>query len=373
MRPAFSSTRQAGAFLLLLLVLLLLPAFMGKPLLPSREQVYSAIPWADGDYPYLDKEFFQERGDIDIAFIGPSHIWMAIDAPYVQAALSKKLGRPAVVRTYGWNWPGYDAMYLITKDLLEHRKVRNLVFYDAYDVVDVRPMPHVLATHLFRFGDDAADLSGLPLYLQASYYFAAILGTPRNLLNLTSPNLPAEMFDLDTNTWIVQQHAASPAVRNGALSKQLGFSFTPPYNHAAFTPYKPVSAAQPSDFCVYSAETRTNFEFSGPPFPPAQMHFAGQFADLARSYNCNLILLHVPVFSERRSPVIHEHLYWPDALHSHITMIGIPPAKLFAGLFDGDLYRLYCDRAHFNQNGQTYFTRLVTPALLSAYEERPEY
>src|SRR5215469_11422980 len=45
MRPAFSSTRQAGAFVLLLLALLLAPALVGKKFLPSREAVYSSIWW----------------------------------------------------------------------------------------------------------------------------------------------------------------------------------------------------------------------------------------------------------------------------------------------------------------------------------------
>jgi hypothetical protein len=38
MRPAFSSTKQAAAFALLLLVLLLSPALAGRKFLPSREQ-----------------------------------------------------------------------------------------------------------------------------------------------------------------------------------------------------------------------------------------------------------------------------------------------------------------------------------------------
>ena len=44
MRPAFSSTRQAGMFALLLLLLLVLP-LLPKSFLPPRRESYSSEPW----------------------------------------------------------------------------------------------------------------------------------------------------------------------------------------------------------------------------------------------------------------------------------------------------------------------------------------
>ena len=64
MRPAFSSTRQAGMFALLLLVLLLLPLAMPKSLLPPRREVYSSLPWGYGGYPYISEQIFDEKGDL---------------------------------------------------------------------------------------------------------------------------------------------------------------------------------------------------------------------------------------------------------------------------------------------------------------------
>src|SRR5215469_2387895 len=126
MRPAFSSTRQAGAFVLLLLALLLAPALVGKKILPSREAIYSSIWWQNDDFPYMDGQIFRERGDMDIVFMGSSHIWAAFDAPYVQEQLWKKLDRPAIVRTFGWGGAGYDEIYFVAQDLLAHRRVRML-------------------------------------------------------------------------------------------------------------------------------------------------------------------------------------------------------------------------------------------------------
>src|SRR5450756_537584 len=367
MRPAFSSTKQAAAFALLLLILILLPLVMGKPLLPPREQIYSSIWWANGAYPYLDQQIFEEKGDIDIAFIGASHIWQGIDTPYVQQQLSDKLGRQAVVRTFGWGGSGYDALYFITQDLLEHRKVRTLVFYDVYDEEDIPHTPHVLAPHWFRFVDIAGALSALSVTVQSSYYFASILGIPRNLLCSISPNLPADLFSLSTNCWVIKQHAINPAARLGALTEMLGFAACLP-DHAPFTEYLPKTPVQPSDVSVYSPEKKSRFEFEGTSLPAAQLHFARKFVELARAHDCQLILLHVPVLSERKSPIIREHFIWPETFHTDIAMVGIPPKTLFSSLTETDVFKLYCDQAHFNKNGQAYFTTLITPALLSLYD-----
>jgi hypothetical protein len=57
MRPAFSSIRQAAAFALLLLILLLSPALAEK-FLPAREEIYSSVWWVWGDFPYMDGQIF---------------------------------------------------------------------------------------------------------------------------------------------------------------------------------------------------------------------------------------------------------------------------------------------------------------------------
>jgi hypothetical protein len=121
MRPAFSSATSAWAFALCLLVLLLLPALASKSWLTTREQAYEIQDWGAGPYPWLHHVIFKEKGDIDMAFVGSSHMFRDIDTPYVQAELSKTLGRPAVVRTIAWGGAGYDALYFITKDFLQNR------------------------------------------------------------------------------------------------------------------------------------------------------------------------------------------------------------------------------------------------------------
>jgi len=365
MRLAFSSTRSAATFALLLLGLLLSPLIVGKGLLPPRREIYSSIWWANGDFPYMEQEIFREQGDIDILFVGASHIWAAFDTPYVQEQLGKRLGRPAVVRTFGWGGPGNDQLYFVTQDLLKNRKVRLLVFDDGYNETDT---PHPLATRLFRLGDNAEALAGLPLSLKMPFYLASIIGMPRNLLSLTRPNLPADLNPEKKNYWEIRSHAPNLAARLGAISAQMGFRPDSLAEPDPFVSYTPPTGIQPSAVCIYDPATRTNFLSSSGTMPPMQLHFLKKFGALAQAHDCKLVLVHIPLFDEKYVTTIHEPVFWPDLQPANVTLIGIPPATLYQGLTEPDVRKLHSDPVHLNQNGQAYFTSLLTPTLLRIYE-----
>src|SRR5438093_370763 len=106
MSPAFSSARQAATFALLLLGLIALPLLVSSSKLPPRSEIYSSIGWRCGPFPFLHHEIFDKKDDIDIAFVGSSHLWSGIDTPFVEKELTRKLGRKAVVVSLGWPWPG---------------------------------------------------------------------------------------------------------------------------------------------------------------------------------------------------------------------------------------------------------------------------
>ena len=50
-----------------------------------------------------------------------------------------------------------------------------------------------------------------------------------------------------------------------------------------------------------------------------------------------------------------------------MTLMGVPPATLLAGISDEDVFKLFYNNAHLNKTGQEYFTRAITPALLQSY------
>lgn len=361
MRPAFSSTRQAAAFALMLLLLLLSPA-LAKKILPPREEIYSSVWWVWGDFPYMDGQIFRQKGGVDIAFMGASHLWAAFDTPTVQEQLSRELARPAVVRTFGWAWPGYGPLYSIARDLMEHRPVRMLVFDDDCGEMDA---PHPLAPRLFRFGEDEEALDGLSALAKADYYYAAIAGAPHNLLALLRTNYPADLNA--PSYWEIHGHALNVPSRLGAIAARENFNS---HGSEPFVAYHPVTGVQPSDVCIYSSRTKNQFAFSSAGLPPMQLYFARKLAALAQAHGCRLVVVHIPTFEERRSPVISMPAFWPDALQAEVTMTGIPPATLFKGLSDEEIRRLYANPTHLNKNGQDYFTALMTPNLLKIYESQ---
>ena len=365
MRPAFATTKQAAAFALLLLLVLLSPALAGKKFLPPREQAYAAQGWGNGPYPYIQQQIFHEKGDIDIVFIGSSHILHCLDARLLQKALSQKLGRPATIRVLGWGGAGYGALYFVTRDLLEHRHVRMLVFYDDHNV-DFR---HLKSHVWFRFADDYSLLAGLPLTEKAYYYFSSLVEMPHNLLCLFRPSLQA---DLDaTNYWEMHYRSTNLAANLGSTTSELGFDARPKADadsSVPFVPYSPTNGVGPAAACIYSAMTETNFAFASNPLPIWEIRFMHLFADLAATNGCQLVLLHIPVLGEVRSPRIEERSFWPEIFGTNLVMLGIPPARMFAGLSDANIRELYFNPTHLNKNGQAYYTSLILPDLLNIYE-----
>jgi hypothetical protein len=358
MAPAFSSTGQAGAFALLLIILLFLPVMAGKSGLPPRESIYTSTPPRIGGYSYLHQQIFEEKEDIDLLFIGSSKEYLGIDTPYVQKKLSEKLGRPAIVRTLGWYWIGFDALYFITQDLLRHRKVHMLVFTDETG----KNGPHEHAERWFRFGENKNDLAGLPPSIQAAYYLESILGMPRNLLGLIQPNLPVSP-SFEKSFWKTSL-TDDPAQRLGSLAVRSELGSLDPY-----VDYQPQTQATAADARVYSPATQNAFQFTRNSMPEVQFYFARKFAALARENGVKLVFLTFPDKEEKLSDQIPETQFWPGLLQADVSLVGIPSAILFGGLSEKEISQLYFSRGHFNRNGQLYFTPLITPALIDLYDD----
>jgi hypothetical protein len=359
MQPAFSSTRQAAAFGALVLAALLSPMLAGKSCIRSRDQIYSSISWGNGPYAYLHNQIFEEKGDIDVAFMGPSSMWYGIDTPYFQKKLSEQLGRPAAARTLCWDWVGADPFYRISKDLMEHRKVHMIVFCDV--TITARDTAHEMAPELFQWPDHAEDLAGLQLRTKTAFYAAAILGMPKNLWGRARSNLPA--IDSEEISWPGYYHMENPFRRLGSLASPL-------IEGRTFVKFTPATHPDASQVCVYSDTTRTNFEFPRFPPNPMQAAFMRKVAQLARDHHVQLVYLYIPRSTEMRNATINPDAFWPDVCQADVPMMGIPPARLFAGLSDDDVLKLYWEYRHLNENGQEYFTSVVTPELVQFYENK---
>ena len=222
----------------------------------------------------------------------------------------------------------------------------------------------------------ARSLPDSPCGSSLTIFLPPFWGLPRNLLELMRPNLPCELSAADIARLEQTYYATNPATRFGSLALQQSFSRSKlvfQAGHPPFAAFTPATEARPADAVVYSAATRDAFQFTGPPMLVSQAHFARKFAALASEKSPRLVMLHMPDLADVSLAAIPERELWPDTLKADITLLGFPPRKFFAGLNAEQTLQLFADPYHLNQNGQQYFTRLITPTLIELFEttDRP--
>ena len=219
---------------------------------------------------------------------------------------------------------------------------------------------HLHSARWFRVGENDEMLDGLQPLTQARFYGGAVLGMPRQLLSMARPNLVEDPLHCRPNFWNTYYRAPNIAENLGSLRARLAVGGV----DAIFSEFDPKGSATPADVRVYSPATRDAFAFTGPRAQPDQLHYVRRLAQLCRERGTRLVFLHTPVLSERGQTVISEIENWPEVLNAPADIVGIPPAKMFAGIADEDVSKLFYEDGHLNQNGQNLFTPLVTPTLI---------
>jgi hypothetical protein len=344
MSPAFSSTQRAAAFSVILLFFLTLPIALRWIGNISREEVYCGISERAGGYDYIRHQIFELSGDVDILYCGNSLLVNATELPYIQGELSRTLGRTASVVLLPQSWQGPDLNYFVTRDLMEHRKVKMLVIA-APAWIQRSNQPHVQLFRVVRYGDHPGALDGLPLPYRLAIYSEFVLGAPRHALDLVRPNL----IDHDLTFGI------RSAPRAGYMGRP--FVFRQPHAPA-------LTAAS----MIYSPDSHQAFRFDGPPLNPYQLHFIRKTAELARQHGALLVILHMPSPAEHGSAFVLERQLMPLVFGENVAYLGVPSARLFQNTPAEEFEDYYVDE-HFNWNGMQLFTRTITPALIHLYEQ----
>jgi hypothetical protein len=354
-RPAFDSTLQLGAFTAILLAALTLPITLSWVGAPSRRAVYEAATTGVGPFPFFKHQIFDEKSDIDLLFIGPSLLWVAIDDNYLEQTLSQRLGRPSKVLTLGTNWRGEDLYYTLLKDISSHRKIKTLVI-TMPTLSQLADEPHSHSFGWLGYGQSPELLGLLPFKSRLQIYAEELLGSPRHLLSLIRPNRP-EPVDPNSPS---EKHLGALLVRQGFRGEKFVESHLAP----------PVI---PTEEMIQQTAPPGTFEFTGPPLGPYQLGVNQALLRLARERKIPVILLHVPLGSERDDTRVKERLNWPEFFgNPALPLVGIPPQRLFPGMKDEQILSYYYDD-HLNLNGNQYFTRAVAPALLRIYEQNTRF
>jgi len=321
---------------------LTLPVTLQLVGLRPKSEVYRGVPLESGKFPLMGRQFFEEKGDIDLLIFGSSVVRYALDSQAVRSALSIRLGRPAAVIVAGAGWAGSDMQYLLLRDLLEHRHVRAILMALPIAQPDSH-FPHILLYRVFRLGDNPGFFDGLSIRERAAVYGEMVLGAPRQALTLLRPNQLGD-GELDPAR-------ADPETRVGYFGEPFVEDHREP-------------PALPPSSVIYSSSTASQFVVENTPFNSYQMHFLTRMAILLREHRVRTIILNVPRDSENGVTVVRERVYWPNVFGPDFTMAGIPPATLFKGVSDREFHRFYLDE-HLNANGRRYYTAAMLPTLLS--------
>ena len=359
MRPVFSSSRQILGFALLLAAVLALPGLIAGLGVLRRVEVPVSPAWQFGPFGWIDSQIRHRTNEVDMVFLGSSRLFVGINPAMVQERLSAQLGRPAEVFTLGWNGTGYDAVHVVARDLLAHRKVRMLVIYD-----DFRPnpsSPHTFNNSAFlwlRPGADSVPVASLPGLERVQLYAGAVLRTPRFLASRPrrSPVPGATAGHPDE------------AVEFPDMAKNLGAQRvrrTVP-GQPPFEPFAPVVPARETDVAILSRDAADSLT-DQPPLPPYQAYWARELAQLCQAHGTRLVALQVPLPEARLETRLHTLNAWPAFADVPVPLVGLPGAQLFGGLSAEEVQRFYYDPIHLNVNGADHFTKFMIPALLQLH------
>ncbi|MBS1800810.1 MAG: hypothetical protein JSS95_13425 [Acidobacteria bacterium] len=348
MFPAIWSNRYAVAMILVIATLLSLPVLMHVVGLPPRDRVYTGIRVETGTGPLDERTIFQEKGPVDILFIGSSLLVRGVDMDYVQQQLSKQLGRPATVRYLALKWQGLDMQYMLMNDFLAHRQAR-LIVMNMPSLALNGDSPHIQAYRWMRWGEFPASTAGLSFSSRVAIYGAEVLGAPRQIVNYIRPN---------------------KRIQDQRLVDRLGSQYeygAVGYYGDKFVPEPRTPPAIPVDSMIAHGSADPNFTFDREALGPYHTEWARRIGALAREKNVPFAIIHIPEDSEQGMKVVPERMDWPQVVGiPSAPVIGIPAATLFRNVPAAEYDNYFYDQ-HFNDNGKEMFTRAITPAILEVY------
>lgn len=352
MDPPFTSNRQALVFAAAVAAFLLLPVALGRSGLIERRHVWAAVPEKWGGFEFIHEQLFEEQAPIDLLVIATSQLYQGLDGPYLQRELSRRLGREVVLVVLPTNYRCEALNYTLLREMLARRTVRAVLWSPPF-ANNGDSLPHLQSYRWYLYGsEDEKALAGLPARYRWSFQAQVTLGAPRHLLSLARPNLMYRSGDYRKNF--------------GTAAAEQGFTRKQPF--VRFTPPAPLLRVEDMIVAPGSAWVR----YAGPPLNAFQRHYIGLLMKTLRERRIPLLSVHVPAWVDRHDTVLKERVLWQQEFDMPLSVIGVPPAQLYAGFSEEEISHFYYNNYdwpnhHLNRNGREYYTRVVAPAIVEAY------
>jgi len=335
-----------------LTLLLLLPVFIDSKLKHNRKRVYEIGPEAAGPLSTITKEIFDKKEEVDIAFIGPSTLWTGINAPVLKEELKTQFGLNLNILVLGSNWRGEDLYYLITRDLLAHRKVK-MIAYQPIQHSTNQSQPHPRSFRWLLLSDVMSIMPKLPLSQSMGLYAGLMLAAPRHLLSLIRDN------QLNSFSWDPNENLGWHAEETNVEGKPL-------------VPWNPKTPPIDAEQMLYHSQAKHSWfshSFDSQTDAPFLAAVNQNLAKVLRERDKPAIMLNLPNYITRHESEVRFKHDWIRHLAIEGEMIGIAPKIMFQGMSEEQIKNLFSDPSHLNVNGSRYFSKLIAPAIAKAYEK----
>jgi hypothetical protein len=339
-------------FLLTLLLLALITSPYWIVQLPgySHKDKWLETMAGAGNYHFFAREIYDRTDDVDILVIGDSIMWCGMDTDLIEKELSRQIGRKAVVLSFAANWRGEDLLYLQTKEILAHRRVKMLMI--NMPVFSEREVPHAAAAYWWVMGEH--DLSGIDYKSWLSLYAVSVWGMPRHFLSFLRPN---EMLQ--------ERHQIRSNTKTGALKEEIGFK-------SVFRrPEKSYSFDISPESVILSPVTEKNYHFTNRLPNRFQSFFLNRIFALAERHDVHVVVSSVPRYSQTRNELAEEITDYAKIYPGFIETATVQPIRIFGRMGREEERRYFYDE-HMNISGAEIYTQAMMPTILSLYAKKSE-
>jgi len=309
----------------------------------ERAHLISTLPATEGNAPFLIRQIYQERESIDVALIGNCTLWWHVYTPELKASLEKALGRKLNVVTFGFNHFGSDLPYLILKDLVQRRTVKNLILA-LPKIEDFNEFPHRAAVHWWMYPHDIDSMGEISLAAHLKLFGVSFFGAPKRLL-LSQNNVPkanpsdaAEHFGFNGQRWdkLVTENELRRAQLESLESQQSQPNLQP---LRGGSPYLPLER----DWTVYYQK----------------------IANLAKQNNIRIVFLDSPHAREFESD--DETVTWGFEKHFPVsTQMIRTPFRSWKDSFPKEISDRLLMGQNFTYLGARLFTAAIAPTVAEA-------
>ncbi len=348
--PVFKYRWQAVLFFPVLAFFMALP-FMDKPSWMERGILYRTMEMASNNRNNILYKIITEPGDIDVLFLGSSTLASGVNPLIVRAALRAATGTEAKVYTVYHPQAGFDFDYIILRDILARRHVKLLIWDGLRPPRPDSPVYHHVTPYVWDYKmheDLAKTMNSNP----ADVYLYSLMTGPKLLLSPVL-SLGKQVPEEGTDFLCDKVYYLGACLRFN--DSQLKMHYPPP-PHLDMDRLLHFRGNDSVDL----RDTKT--------YRDLDYQLLQKVLGLAKEHDVPVAFLIAPVNGESERAITVPGIP-QDALGWNVPIIGATQANVINGteIKVDDFFQE--DRVHMMFNATNYYTEMLLPAIVNAYQQ----